>query len=179
LISYGVVVPVNNGNNHANGDNHANGYSTRASFERYAVVRRDHHRAGGAFLTFDGVTKIIRWPVGKRRRSSAFPGIARGIGIVLLACTAIYSIPQTAVLGAILLTGYLGAAAITSAQERGRSRSPSIAFGVLAWVGLFPRAPVTLDDSPAALIRKARRDRDHCQRHRPSHRRYARGDQET
>ena len=62
---------------------------------------------------------------------------------MLLACTAIYSIPQTAVLGAILLTGYLGGA--TAIHVRAASGlfpiAFSIAMGVLAWAGLVLRDP--------------------------------------
>jgi hypothetical protein len=66
-----------------------------------------------------------------------------GIGVLLLVCTAIYSIPKTAVLGAILLTGYLGGA--TAIHVRAASGAFPIAFsvvfGVLAWVGLVLREP--------------------------------------
>jgi len=71
------------------------------------------------------------------------PHTVRGIGIVLLACTAIYATPQTAVLGAILLTGYLGGAAAIHVRA-GSGAFPvtfSIAFAVLAWVGLVLREP--------------------------------------
>ncbi|HEY1123726.1 MAG TPA: DoxX family protein, partial [Haloferula sp.] len=44
------------------------------------------------------------------------PDIAVGIGLLLLVCTAIYLVPRTAILGAILLTGYLGGAAATRAS---------------------------------------------------------------
>ena len=97
------------------------------------------------FLVFDGVTKIIH--VAPVVEASEKLGLSRdslvGIGIVLLACAAIYAIPQTAVLGAILLTGYLGGA--TAIQVRaGSGTFPvafSIAFGVLVWVGLVLREP--------------------------------------
>lgn len=65
------------------------------------------------------------------------------ISIVLLACTAIYVIPQTAVLRAILLTGYLGGATAIHVRA-GSGAFPvvfSIAFGVLVWVGLVLREP--------------------------------------
>ena len=41
-----------------------------------------------------------------------------GIGLLLLACTAIYIIPKTAILGAILLTGYLGGAVAVPVTSR-------------------------------------------------------------
>jgi DoxX-like protein len=97
------------------------------------------------FLAFDGVTKIIK--VASVVEASEKLGVPShtllGIGIVLLACTAIYSIPQTAVLGAILLTGYLGGATAIHVRA-GSGVFPvafSIAFGVLAWGGLVLREP--------------------------------------
>jgi hypothetical protein len=97
------------------------------------------------FLAFDGVTKIIKVaPVIEASEKLGVPQhTLLGIGIVLLACTAIYAIPQTAVLGAILLTGYLGGAAAIHVRP-GSGAFPiafSIAFGVLAWVGLILREP--------------------------------------
>jgi amino acid transporter len=97
------------------------------------------------FLAFDGVTKIMK--VANVVEASEQLGVPAhtivSIGIVLLACTAIYSIPQTAVLGAILLTGYLGGA--TAIQVRAASGAfPvafSIAFGMLVWAGLVLREP--------------------------------------
>jgi len=97
------------------------------------------------FLTFDGVTKIIRVaPVVEASEKLGLPPYTiLGIGMVLLACTIIYAVPQTAVLGAILLTGYLGGAAAIHVRA-GSGVFPvvfSIAFGVLAWVGLVLREP--------------------------------------
>jgi hypothetical protein len=97
------------------------------------------------FLVFDSVTKIIKVPpvVEASERLGVPLDSIRAIGIVLLACTAIYAIPQTAVIGAILLTGYLGGAAAIHVRA-GSGAFPiafSIAFGVLAWVGLVLREP--------------------------------------
>jgi hypothetical protein len=60
------------------------------------------------------------------------------LGIVELACVVVYLIPQTAVLGAILLTGYLGGAVATHARL-GESFSMPIIIGVVLWLGLFLR----------------------------------------
>jgi hypothetical protein len=63
------------------------------------------------------------------------------LGVVLLSCTVLYLIPQTAVLGAILLTGYLGGAVATHVRV-GAGMFPicfPIVFGVLLWGGLFLR----------------------------------------
>jgi hypothetical protein len=61
-----------------------------------------------------------------------------GLGVVEVGCTALYLIPQTAVLGAILLTGYLGGA--TCAHLRvGDPYFAPILLGVAIWGGLFLR----------------------------------------
>jgi hypothetical protein len=97
------------------------------------------------FLAFDGVTKIIQVPqvVKASEKLGVAPNLLPGIGIVLLACTTIYVIPKTAILGAILLTGYLGGATAihVSARSGAFPVGFSIAFGVLAWLGLVLREP--------------------------------------
>lgn len=98
-----------------------------------------------AFLAFDGVAKILKIAAVMKasEQLGLSPEMTVGIGIVLLACSAIYAVPQTAVLGAILLTAYLGGA--TAIHVRASSGAfPvvfSIAFGVLVWVGLVLREP--------------------------------------
>lgn len=97
------------------------------------------------FLAFDGVTKIIKVvPVVEASEKLGVPPDSLvAIGIVLLACTTIFAIPQTAVLGAILLTGYLGGAAAIHVRA-GSGAFPvafSIIFGVLPWIGLVLREP--------------------------------------
>lgn len=64
--------------------------------------------------------------------------LAMPIGIVELICTVLYIIPQTAVLGAILLTGYLGGAISTHVRISDEF-SPPVIMGVLLWLGLFLR----------------------------------------
>jgi len=60
--------------------------------------------------------------------------------ILEICCGLIYAIPQTAILGAILITGYLGGAVATHvrAGEIPQAFGP-VLFGVLAWLGLFLR----------------------------------------
>src|SRR5438067_8530617 len=69
--------------------------------------------------------------------------IITGLGIVELACTVLYLIPHTSVLGAILLTGYLGGATATHVRvgEYGQAFIGAIPFGVLLWLGLYLREP--------------------------------------
>jgi len=93
------------------------------------------------FLLFDGVMKLVKpAPVMEANSRLGFPESAlTGIGLVLLACTILYLIPRTAVLGAILLTGYLGGAVAT--QVRAGSGAFEALFptmlGALVWGGLF------------------------------------------
>jgi hypothetical protein len=64
-----------------------------------------------------------------------------GIGVVLLTCTALYVIPRTSILGAILLTGYLGGA-VASQIRAGTGWFGAMfaaTFGVLVWAGLWLR----------------------------------------
>ena len=60
------------------------------------------------------------------------------IGVVLLICTVVYAIPTTSVLGAILLTGYLGGATATHVRV-GQPFWFPVMMGVLVWAGLFLR----------------------------------------
>lgn len=97
------------------------------------------------FLVFDGVTKILQvTPVVEASKQVGLaPQPLLGIGILLVVCTAIYAIPKTAVLGVILLTGYLGGAAAIHVRA-GSGAFPvafAIAFGVVAWAGLVLREP--------------------------------------
>lgn len=73
----------------------------------------------------------LGWPV-----SHALP-----LGIVELVSTILYVIPQTAVLGAILLTGYLGGAIATHARLSEPQFIGPLVFGVLVWLGLYLRDP--------------------------------------
>ena len=72
------------------------------------------------------------------------------LGIILLTCTILYVIPRTSVLGAILLTGYLGGAVATHVRV-GDPLFTHVLFpvylGVLIWGGLYLR-----DDRLPALI---------------------------
>jgi hypothetical protein len=95
------------------------------------------------FLLFDGVTKLMKVrQVMEATAQLGYPESSIAVmGSLLLLCTAVYVIPRTAVLGAILLTGYLGGA--TAAQVR--VSHPlfetvfPIMFGVLIWAGTVLR----------------------------------------
>lgn len=95
------------------------------------------------FMIFDGVTKIMKvQQVIEATIRIGFPvSTVAGVGITLLICVALYVIPATSVLGAILLTGYFGGA--TAANVRAGSPVFNtvfpIAFGILTWLGLYLR----------------------------------------
>ncbi len=103
------------------------------------------------FLIFDGVIKVIQHPEAvEPTMQLGYPaGLVIGIGLIELVCLAVYLIPQTSILGAILLTGYLGGAVAT--QVRAGSELFSLIFpviiGALIWGGLWLR-----DDRLRALI---------------------------
>jgi DoxX-like family len=70
--------------------------------------------------------------------------VAPGIGTLELACIAVYLVPRTSVLGAILLTGFLGGATATHVRV-GDPLFSHVLFpsyvGALIWVGLLLRDP--------------------------------------
>ncbi len=65
-------------------------------------------------------------------------GTLTGIGLLELACVALYAIPRTKVLGAVLLTGYLGGAIATHVRI-GEGFVPPLVLGILVWAGLYLR----------------------------------------
>ena len=66
--------------------------------------------------------------------------LALSLGVLELACTVVYLIPRTSILGAILLTGYLGGATLATLRVGDAFFAPVI-FGVFVWGGLFLRDP--------------------------------------
>ena len=99
-----------------------------------------------AFMLFDAGAKFAKpvqvidafartgWPM---RLSST-------LGAILLTCTVLYLVPQTSVLGAILLTGYLGGAVATNLRIGNPLPTHTlfpVYFGVLIWIGLWVRDP--------------------------------------
>lgn len=93
-------------------------------------------------LLVSGGGKLLGLPaaVGALARLGFPERLAVGLGIVELSCTLLYAIPRTAVLGAVLLTGYLGGA--TAAHVRiGERFAIPVALGALVWSGLLLRDP--------------------------------------
>jgi|SRR5882672_11614405 len=96
------------------------------------------------FLTFDCILKFASPPmvVAATAQLGYPPGVIFGIGAVLAICVALYAIPRTAIVGAVLLTGYLGGA-IASHVRVGDPLLSHVLFpiyvAVLAWGGLYLR----------------------------------------
>ena len=94
-------------------------------------------------LLMSGVMKIMQTEQVRQGFADWPAGSAVAIGTVELLCTVIYLIPRTAVLGAILLAGYLGGAvAVTVKMGLGVAGwwMPFV-FGILLWGGLWLRDP--------------------------------------
>lgn len=95
------------------------------------------------FLLFDSITKLMKIaPVMAAFARLGYPeSLARVIGSILLVCLVVYVNPRTAILGAILLTGYLGGAVdanLRAGDPLFETLFPII-FGVLIWAGIFLR----------------------------------------
>ena len=98
------------------------------------------------FLAFDGATKVMNVaPVREAMTQLGYPAtLTATIGVLLLACLALYVAPPTAVLGAVLLTGYLGGA-VASHLRVGNPLLSHTLFPVyvalMLWGGLALRDP--------------------------------------
>jgi DoxX-like family len=98
------------------------------------------------FLLFDGAIKLVPWPVVTETMNRIGYGssetLARSLGIITIVCTVLYAIPPTSILGAILLTGYLGGA-MASHLRIGSPLFSHILFGfylgLMLWGGLWLR----------------------------------------
>jgi hypothetical protein len=97
----------------------------------------------GLFLVFDGVGKLMMpAQVVEAFGRLGFPvSLGPGIGILLLVCTLVYLIPRTAVLGAVVLTSFLGGAVAIQM----RAGSPlfetlfPVLIAILVWAGIYLR----------------------------------------
>jgi hypothetical protein len=93
-----------------------------------------------ALFLFSASLKITSSPmiVDPLGKAGFSPGLVTAIGVLELACLAIYLVPPTAVLGALLLTGYLGGAVVTHLRV-GQPFAMPVVIGVLVWAGLYLR----------------------------------------
>ena len=92
-------------------------------------------------LLFSAVMKLMRLPaVVQGFAHYGYPeSLIVVIGLLELACTIIYAIPRTAMLGAILTTAYLGGATATNVRVGDLSWIVTVILGVLVWAGLYAR----------------------------------------
>ncbi len=99
-----------------------------------------------AFMLFDAGMKLVPLDVVIKATTELgyppSPELARGLGIVALVCAALYAFPRTAMLGAIVLTAYMGGTVATHLRV-GNPLFTHMLFGVylaiLAWGGLYLR----------------------------------------
>ena len=93
------------------------------------------------FLLVDGAMKLVKPAVVVEATTKLgySESLIIPIGLLLIACTLLYLIPTTSVLGAILLTGYLGGAVATHvrASEGIFPIVFPVIFGALLWLGLY------------------------------------------
>ena len=98
------------------------------------------------FMLFDGAIKLVPWPIVTETMDKMGYGssetLARSLGLITIVCTLLYSVPPTSILGAILLTGYLGGA-IASHVRIGSPLFTHTLFGLylglMVWGGLYLR----------------------------------------
>jgi hypothetical protein len=98
------------------------------------------------FLLVDGAIKLVPWPVVTETMDRIGYGssetLARTLGLITVACTILYGVPPTSILGAILLTGYLGGA-MASHLRIGSPLFTHTLFGfylgLMVWGGLWLR----------------------------------------
>jgi hypothetical protein len=100
------------------------------------------------FLLFDGAIKLVPWPIVTETMDKMGYGssetLARSLGIITIVCTLLYSVPPTSILGAILLTGYLGGAMASHVRIDSHLFTHTLFglyLGVMAWGGLWLRDP--------------------------------------
>lgn len=102
------------------------------------------------FMLFDGGIKLLKVPAAVEGTARlGYPtSLVQPIGILALVCSLLYAIPRTSVLGAILLTGYLGGATATQVRVQDPWFLFPVVLGMLIWAGLYFR-----DQRLRALLR--------------------------
>ena len=96
------------------------------------------------FMLFDAAGKLALEPhVVEATTKIGYPvGAIRSIGVIALICTVLYAIPRTAILGAVLLTGFCGGAVASKVRIEDPLFSSvlfGVYFGLIAWGGLYLR----------------------------------------
>jgi DoxX-like protein len=94
-----------------------------------------------AFLLFDSSVKLMKLPgAAEATVRLGYPArLLFAIGIAELTCVILLVIPRTSILGAILLTGYLGGATATQVRLEDPWFFFPVVIGVLVWAGLYLR----------------------------------------
>jgi len=92
-------------------------------------------------MLFSGVAKVMKSaPVVQGFAKFGYPeSLIVGLGILEILCCLVYLIPRTSILGAILLTGYLGGATATNVRVGDPSSIVTVILGMLIWGGLYLR----------------------------------------
>ena len=123
------------------------------AFDQPATASKPAARRGGMFwagwvltvlvslmLAMGGVMNVLgaQQAVEGLAKYGYPPGVLVPLGVVVLACVVLYLVPRTAVLGAILLTGYLGGAVNTHVRA-GEPWFLAVIVGALVWVALYLR----------------------------------------
>ena len=98
----------------------------------------------GAWMAFVGAPQMLDELVNRFGYRASFAPV---LGLIELACAIVYAIPRTAVLGAILLTGYLGGAIATHVRIGDPSFIIPLALAIVTWGGIYLR-----DDRLHALL---------------------------
>src|SRR6202790_1824361 len=98
------------------------------------------------FMLFDGAIKLVPWPVVTETMDRIGYGssetLARTLGVITMASTLLYAIPPTSIVGAILLTGYLGGAMASHLRIGSPLLSHTLFglyLGLMVWGGLWLR----------------------------------------
>ena len=97
------------------------------------------------FFLFDSLPKLLQLPfvVGATEQMGFAASAVPIIGAALLVCLVLYLVPRTAILGAVLLTGYLGGAVCAQLRIDAPLFSTMlfpVYFGVLVWVAMLLRS---------------------------------------
>jgi hypothetical protein len=95
------------------------------------------------FMTMSGIMKLTHGPkvVEGFGQFGYAEHLLTPIGVVELLCVVLYVVPQTAVLGAILMVGYLGGATATHARMSDPMLVSPVILGIIAWLGIWLREP--------------------------------------
>ncbi len=93
-------------------------------------------------LALSALAKLSTRPGERTKAIQSFgypPGTISRVALIEIVCIVVYAIPATSIIGAILITGYLGGAVATHVRISDRRFLLPIVLGVCAWAGLYLR----------------------------------------